>query len=138
VSTSEQDGLVNDFERWIASALAKMGAFTMLVVLVEIVEKQVTPMCSTWFNIATGDIEWSDIVVAFAGAGREWHGAAFFPVVASDGGPVDNPTARLWLHDLERKIDDDLLALNEGGVFDRQGRRMQVEKETLQCASRCP
>ena len=138
MSTSERDDPLNGFERWIAGAFANTGAFTSLVVLVEIVEKQVTPICSTWFNIVTGDIEWSDIVVMFAGAGREWHGAAFFPVFASDGGPVDNPTARLRLHELECRIDGDLLALNEGGFFDQEGRQMQVEKETLLCAPQCP
>jgi hypothetical protein len=138
VSISERDDPVNDFERWVAGAFAKTGAFTALVVLVEIVETQVTPMCATWFNIVTGDIEWGDVAVMFAGAGRDWHGAAFFPVVASDGGPVDNPTARLRLHELEGGIDGDLLALNEGSFFDREGRRVQVEKETLRCVPLCP
>jgi hypothetical protein len=138
VSTSERNDPGNDFECWIAGAFAKTGVFTALVVLVEIVVKQVTPMCSTWLNIATGDIEWGDIVVMFAGAGREWHGAAFFPVFAPGGGPVDNPTARLRLLELEGRIDDDVLVLNEGGFFDKQGRRTQIDKETLQCVSQCP
>jgi hypothetical protein len=138
VSTFERNEQVNDFESWIAGAFAETGAFMTLVVLVELVEEQVTPMCSTWFNIMTGDIEWSDIAVMFAGAGREWHGAAFFPVFASDGGPIDNPTVRLRLHELEGRIDDDLLVLNEGGFFDRHGRRTHIEKETMQCVSQCP
>jgi hypothetical protein len=133
-SASEAAGPVNDFERWIAEAFATTGRFTALVVLVATVENQAAPMCSTWFNIAAGDVDWSDIAVTFAGAGREWHGAAFFPVVASGGGPLDNPAARLRLLELEERIDGDLLALNDGAFFDTSGRRMQIEKETLQCA----
>jgi hypothetical protein len=138
VSTSEAAGSeatvpANDFERWIAGAFATTGSFTALVVLVETIENQAAPMCSTWLNVTAGGVEWSDIAVAFAGAGREWDGAAFFPVSAPDGGPVDNPAARLRLRELEARIDDDLLALNDGALFDRSGRRMQIEKETLQC-----
>jgi hypothetical protein len=131
VSTSERDNPVNDFECWAASAYADAGAFTALVILIEIIEKQVTPMCSTWFNIAADSVEWSEIAVMFAGAGGAWEGAAFFPVFASDGGPVDNPTARLRLRELEARIEDDVLALNEGELFDKWGQRMQIDKETL-------
>jgi hypothetical protein len=142
VSTSEAAGSeaanpANDFERWIAGAFATTGPFTALVVLVETVENQVAPMCSIWLNFAAGDVEWSDLALTFAGAGREWDGAAFFPVSAPDGGPVDNPAARVRLRELEARIDDDLLALNDGAFFDRSGRRMQIEKETLQCSPMC-
>jgi hypothetical protein len=137
VSTSERDEPGNDFERWIAEAFAATGPFTVLVVLVETIENQVTPMCSTCFNVVAGDTEWSDIAVMFAGAGRDWAGAAFFPVFTPDGGPVDNPTVRLRLRELEARIDEDLLALNDGVLFDPSGRRMRIEKETLQCAPAC-
>jgi hypothetical protein len=137
VSTSERGEPGSDFERWLAEAFAARGPFTVLVVLVETVEGKVTPMCSTCFNVVTGDTEWSDIAVMFAGAGRDWDGAAFFPVSASDGGPVDNPTVRLRLRELEARIDGDLLALNEGAFFDPSGRRMRIERDTLQCTPSC-
>jgi hypothetical protein len=124
----------NDFERWIAGAFATAGPFTALVVLIETVDNQVAPMCSTWLNFAASEVEWNDIAVTFAAAGREWDGAAFFPVVAPEGGPVGNPAARQRLLELETRIDGDLLALNDGALFDRSGRRMQIEKETLLCA----
>ena len=137
MSTSERGEPGNDFERWISEAFAATGPFTVLVVLIETVEGRVTPMCSTCFNVVAGDTEWSDIAVMFAGAGRDWDGAAFFPVLAPDGGPVDNPTVRLRLRELEARIDDDLLVLNEGAFFDPSGRRMRIEKETRQCAPVC-
>jgi len=132
VSTSDRDNAANDFEHWLAREFAETGAFTALVILVEIAEKQVTPLCSTYFNVIGDDVQWSEIVVMFAGAGKEWDGAAFFPVVGSDSGPLDNPTARLRLRDLEARVSDDRLVLNKGYFFDKWGRRMKVEEVTLQ------
>jgi hypothetical protein len=77
VSISERHDPVNDFECWAAGAYAKAGTFTVLVVLIEIVGRQATPMCSTWFNVVDGAVEWSEIAVMFAGAGGAWDGAAF-------------------------------------------------------------
>jgi hypothetical protein len=128
VSTSEHRPAANDFECWLTQEFAERDAFTALVVLVEIRETQVTPLCSTYFNVIGDDVEWNEIVVMFAGAGREWDGAAFFPVVAPDGSPLDNPTARLQLRELEARLDDERLVLNEGHFFDQWGRRMKVEE----------
>jgi hypothetical protein len=132
LSISERSDAGNDFEPWLAREFAETGAFTALAVLVGIAETQVTPLCSTYFNVIGDDVEWSDIVVMFAGAGLEWDGAAFFPVVAADGGPLDNPTARLRLRDLEARVDDDRLVLNQGQFFDKWGRRMKIEEVTRQ------
>ena len=54
----------------------------------------------------------------FAGSGQSWNGAAFFPTKARNGGPVDNPTARLRLAELEAKVTEDRMTLNEGHFFD--------------------
>ena len=131
MSTSERADS-NDFERWLARAFAETGAFTALVVLVEIGARRVTPLCSTYFNVIGDEVEWSDIVVMFAGAGRQWDGAAFFPAVAAGGGPLDNPTARLRLRELEARLDAEPLVLNEGHFFDAWGRRMKIEEVTAQ------
>jgi hypothetical protein len=132
VSISERIHAGNDFEQWLAREFAQAGAFTAFAILVEIGETQVAPICSTYFNVIGDEVEWSEIVIMFAGAGREWDGVAFFPVVAEDGGPLDNPTARLRLRELETRVDDDRLALNEGHFFDKWGRRMQIEEATPQ------
>jgi hypothetical protein len=127
LSTFEHIDAVTDFERWLTREFADRGAFTALVVLVEICEMQVTPLCSTYFNVVGDEVEWSDIVIMFAGAGREWDGAAFFPVVGSSG-PLGNPAARLRLRELEIRIDNDRLVFNEGQFFDKWGRRMTVDE----------
>ena len=130
MSISEHANDANEFQRWLSSEFAQTGAFTALVVLVEIRETRVTPLCSTYFNVIGDDVEWSDIVIMFAGAGRQWDGAAFFPIVGADGGPLDNPSARLRLRELESRVDDDPLVLNEGHFFDAWGRRLRIDEVT--------
>jgi hypothetical protein len=128
VSISEQARTGNDFEPWLSTAFAEIGAFTAFAILVEIGGTQVRPLCSTYFNVIGDDVEWSEIVIMFAGAGQAWDAAAFYPATASGGGPLDNPTARLRLREIEARLDEDRLVLNEGHFFDRWGRRLKIEE----------
>lgn len=130
MSISEQTPGATDFERWLPSAFAEMGAFTALVVLVDIEGTRVTPLCSTYFNVIGDEIAWDDIVLMFAGSGAAWDGAAFFPATGVAGGPLDNPTARLRLRALEARLAEDRLVLNEGRFFDCRGRRLKIEEVT--------
>jgi hypothetical protein len=118
---------VTDFDRWIAEEFAETGAFTAFVILVEITEPAVVPLCSTYFNVIGDEIDWNEIIVLFAGSGRDWSGACFFPM-ATDRGPLDNPTARLRLQELEARVDENRLVLNEGHFFDKEGRRLEIEE----------
>ncbi|HUI94487.1 MAG TPA: hypothetical protein VLX44_01930 [Xanthobacteraceae bacterium] len=122
----------NDFERWLVGEFESTGAFTAFAILVEIAGKRVTPLCSTYFNVIGDEVEWSEIVLMFSGSGRDWDGAAFFPAVDDDGGPLDNPSARSWLRALEARLEDDRLVLNEGHFFDKWGRRLKIEEVTPQ------
>lgn len=130
MSTSEHTAV--DFDRWVAEDFAVTGGFTALIVLVEIAGTQVTPVCSTYLNVIGADFDWDEMTVMFAGAGAEWNGAAFYPVTAMDGGLLDNPAARLRLRELEARLDQDRLVLNEGHFFDKWGRRLVVEEVTPQ------
>jgi len=117
-----------DFDRWIAEEFAQSGDFTAFVVLVLISETRVHPLCSTYLNIIGDEIDWGEITVLFAGSGQNWNGASFFPVTGPHGGPLDNPTARLRLRELEQRLDDDRLVLNQGHFFDQWGRRLKIEE----------
>ena len=128
MSISERDVLACDFDRWISAEFAKNGSFTALAVLVEIAGSKVIPLCSTYFNVVGDEVDWGEITVLFAGSGRQWDGAAFFPQRSTGGGPLDNPNARLRLRMLEERLDDNRLVLNEGHFFDRLGRRMKIEE----------
>ena len=128
MSTSEH----NDFAGWIVGEFAERGAFTALVVLVEIAEHKVTPLCSTYFSVIGTEVDWGEITVLFAGSGADWDGASFFPVTSEKGGPLDNPSARSRLKELEARLEADRLVLNEGHFFDKRGRRLTVEEITVQ------
>ncbi len=132
MSISETPKPQTDFDDWLKREFAETGEFTALAVLVEITETKVSPLCSTYFNVIGDETDWGEITILFAGAGRDWHGAAFFPVTGAAGGALDNPNARLRLHELESKLDANPLVLNEGNFFDKWGRRLKVEEIDLQ------
>lgn len=121
--------LQSDFDRWLTQEFGESRAFTALVVLVRIEPMRVTPLRSTFFNVIGAEVAWSDLVVLFAQAGRDWDGAAFFPVSGPSGGPLDNPAARARLREIEARLRDDRLVLNEGRFFDKWGRSLMVEEE---------
>lgn len=116
----------SDFDAWIEAEFAERGAFTALVVLVEIGERSVTPVVSTYINVPA-EIDWPEVVTLFAGVGIPWDGASFFPVAAPDGGPLDDAAARARLIEIERRVRAERLTLNEGFFFDRHGQRVMVE-----------
>lgn len=123
MSTPEAD---SDFKGWIDAEFADRGAFTALVVLVEIGERSVTPVVCTYVNIAA-EIDWPEVVTLFAGVGIPWDGASFFPAAAPQGGPLDDAAARARLIEIEQRVRAERLALNEGFFFDRHGQRIMVE-----------
>lgn len=127
MSISDRSESPCDFDCWIVEEFATTGAFTALVILVEIAGSKVTPLCSTYLNVIGDEADWGEMTVLFAGAGTQWNGAAFFPITAKDGGPVDNPTARRALQDLQARLDESRLILNEGHFFDSWGRRLEIE-----------
>ncbi|MFI5010956.1 MAG: hypothetical protein ACHQAY_01280 [Hyphomicrobiales bacterium] len=130
MSISDSGGRATDFDRWITSEFARGGAFTALAVLVAIEEANVTPLCSTYFNVIGDEVDWQDILVLFAGSGVEWDGASMYPVSGPQGGPIDNPTARKKRGELEARLDADRLVLNEGHFFDKWGRRLRIDEMT--------
>lgn len=132
MSTSEPGAGASDFDGWIVEEFATTGAFTALVVLVEIGGQTVTPVTSTYFNVIGDEVAWREIAALFAGSGVAWDGASFFPHVAPAGGPLDNDSARSRLRALEARIKAERLTLNEGFFFDRHGRRMMVEEVPVQ------
>lgn len=128
MSTSEPVGGALDFNAWIEGELARRGAFTACVVLVEIREQSVTLLASTYLNVIGAEVDWPAIVALFREAGMPWDGAAFFPATAPGGGPLDNAEARTCLREIETRVKTERLAINEGFFVDRQGRRMMVEQ----------
>jgi hypothetical protein len=132
VSISDLAHKGNDFDAWIAAEFAERGVFTALVVLVGIDGLKVAPLCSTYFSVIGDETDWTELTVLLAGSGMDWQGAAFFPVRSPEGYPLDNPTARSRLRELEARISSDRLVLNEGHFFDKWGRRLMIEEIAAQ------
>ena len=132
MSISDQEIHATEFDRWIAVEFARSGAFTALVVLVDIGVRPVTPLCSTYFNVVGDGVDWQEITVLFAGSGADWGAACFFPVTAPNGAPLDNPNARSKLRELEARLDRDLRVLNEGHCFNKLGQQLSIEELGLQ------
>ena len=126
MSISESD--LTDFDRWLREEFARNGPFTALVVLVAFQGANVVPLCSTYLNVIGCEIDWGEITVLFAASGADWHGASFFAAMAPEGGPLDNPSARLKLQQLVDRVEGDRLVLNEGSFFDKWGRRVMIEE----------
>jgi hypothetical protein len=116
-----------EFDAWLATMVRQHGEFTVLVVLAQIGDRSVAPLCSTYLHVIGDEVDWEEIKIMFAGSGQSWDGAAFFPTKAANGGPVDNPTARLRLAELEAKVTENRMTLNEGHFFDVEGRKIKVE-----------
>lgn len=109
--------------------VAEHGEFTALVILVELDQGAVNPLCSTYFHVIGDEVTWDEISSMLAGSGRAWNGVAFFPTKARNGGPIDNPTARLRMRELEERVIADRMMLNDGHFFDSRGRRIEIAPE---------
>ena len=127
MSSAEANGVRTDFDDWLANMLRQHGEFTALVILTEIGERRVAPLCSTFLHVMGDEVDWQEIKGMFAGSGQRWDGAAFFPTKARGGGPIDNLTARSRLSELEAKVREDRRVLNDGHFFDSFGRRIEIE-----------
>jgi hypothetical protein len=118
---------LTEFDEWLGEMVREHGEFTALVILTEISERSVVPLCSTYLHVVGDEVDWEEVKIMFAGSGRDWQGAAFFPTKARNGGPIDNPTARLRLVELEAKVTANRMVLNDGHFFDTLGRRIKIE-----------
>lgn len=127
MSSAEANRGATDFDAWLAGMVRQHGEFTALVILTEITERRVVPLCSTFLHVIGDDVDWDAMKSMFAGSGQRWDGAALFPTKSRDGGPIDNRTARLRLAELEGRVKEDRMILNDGHFFDGEGRRIKIE-----------
>ncbi|MBV8474662.1 MAG: hypothetical protein JO107_12615 [Hyphomicrobiales bacterium] len=115
-----------DFDDWLVTTFAKVGAFTMLIVLVEIGETSVSLLRSSYLHVIGDDPRWPDMVQMFAASGARWNGAAFFR--ADRNGLVKDDIAKRRLAELVHHLQGDRSLLNEGEFFDAGGLRLKVEE----------
>jgi hypothetical protein len=115
-----------DFDDWLVQTFARVGSFTMLIVLVEIGETSVSPLASSYLHVIGNETRWTDMVELLSGPGVAWNGAAFFQ--ADRGGLVDDATAKQRLSSLTRHLENDRSLLTHSEFFNAQGLRMKIEE----------
>lgn len=117
-----------EFNQWIVGEFRSAGHFTALVVLVSIGGLEVTPLRSTYFHVIGDEVDWLAFSAMMRGANVKWDGAMILPLRDSEGGPLADELARSELRDLEKRIVEDRMVLNEGHFFDKWGRRLKIEE----------
>jgi hypothetical protein len=117
---------ITDFDDWLAQTFARVGSFTVLIVLVEIGETTVSPLASSYLHVIGEETRWTDMVDLLSGASVAWNGAAFFQ--ADRGGLVDDDTARQRLSSLARHLEKDRSLLTHSEFFNAQGLRLKIEE----------
>jgi hypothetical protein len=115
-----------DFDDWLVETFARVGSFTLLIVLVEIGETTVSPLTSSYLHVIGDETRWNDMVDLLSGANVLWNGAAFFQ--ADRGGLVDDETARKRLASLARHLEKDRSLLTHSEFFNAQGLRLKIEE----------
>jgi hypothetical protein len=115
-----------DFDDWLVETFARVGSFTMLIVLVEIGETSVALLASSYLHVTGDETRWADMVELLAASGASWNGAAFFQ--GDRGGLIDDATASQRLTSLTRHLETDRSILKHAEFFNAQGLRMKIEE----------
>jgi hypothetical protein len=121
---------MTDFDAWLAQRFGDGGAFTALIVLVEIGGGTVEPVASTFAHVIGDEIGWREVAALLDASGKAWDGVVFYGASLDGGGALANDDARQALRQLEEQILVDRTRINAGHFFDRHGRRMQIEEVT--------
>jgi hypothetical protein len=79
-------------------------------------------------HVVGDETGWTEVHALFAASGARWDGAALFVHRGADGGPLDEVLARVRLIELQARLAEDRLVLNEGHFFDLWGRRLRIDE----------
>jgi hypothetical protein len=115
-----------DFDDWLVETFARVGSFTMLIVLVEIGETSISLLASSYLHIVGDETRWTDMVDLLSVSRAPWNGAAFFQ--GDRDGLIDDAIARQRLRSLTRHLETDRSILKHGEFFNAQGLRMKIEE----------
>jgi hypothetical protein len=115
-----------DFDEWLVQTFARVGPFTMLIVLVKIGETSATPLRSSYLHVIGDETRWPDIIQLFGDAGAPWNAAAFFQ--ADRAGLVGDPVAKYRLQSLMAHLESDRALLKHSEFFNADGLRLKIEE----------
>jgi hypothetical protein len=115
-----------DFDDWLVETFARVGSFTMLIVLVEIEETSVSLLASSYLHVIGNETRWSDMMDLLSDSSVPWNGIAFFQ--GDRGGLIDDATARQRLLSLTRHLEKDRSILTHSEFFNARGLRLKIQE----------
>jgi hypothetical protein len=115
-----------DFDDWLVETFARVGSFTMLIVLVGIGETSVSLLASSYLHVIGDETRWANMVQLLSAAGVSWNGVALFQ--ADREGLIDDGTAQQRLQSLTQHLETDRSILRHSEFFNTQGLRMKIEE----------
>ena len=115
-----------DFDDWLVETFARVGSFTMLIVLVEIGETSVSLLASSYLHVIGDETRWNDMTDLLSGPNVPWNGAAFFQ--GDRGGLIDDATAQQRLASLTKALEKDRSLLTHSEFFNADGLRLKIQE----------
>ena len=119
---------LNAFETWLKQTFARQGAFTMFLILMKEEPTTLSPLCSSYLHVIGDDVPWTDLTETLNGAGVIWDSVATFAGQDEFQQIFADADAKARLRELELALMADRLVLQKGELFDRWGRRLQIER----------
>ncbi len=116
------------FERWLLETFKREGPFTLFLVLFEDAPQTIVPVASSYLHVMGTELRWDEMVELLGGSGTDWHSVAVFAAKDAPGGPLPDVAARQRLASLQQAVIRDRLTVHKGELFDRQGRRLELQE----------
>jgi hypothetical protein len=118
----------NAFETWLKQTFARKGAFTMFLILMKEEPTTLSPLCSSYLHVIGDAVPWPDLTETLNRAGVIWDSVATFAGQDEFQQIFADAEAKVRLRELEAAVLADRLVLQKGELFDRWGRRLQIER----------
>lgn len=116
------------FERWLLETFNREGPFTLFLVLFEEAPHTIVPIASSYLHVMGTELSWDELATLLGGSGMDWHSVAVFAAKDAAGGPLPDAAARHRLASLQQAVIRDRLTVHKGELFDRQGRRLELQE----------
>ncbi len=116
------------FDHWLAATLDREGTFTMFLILFEDAPGTIVPVRSSYLHVIGPDLRWDELAAMVAQAEAEWSALAVCAAMANGAGaPLPDVEAQARRDTLQLAVLRDRLTVRKGELFDRGGRRLQLQ-----------
>lgn len=116
-----------EFNDWMEEKFADSGGFTGLVLLLAMSEHSIEPITCSYVHVIGDETRWPDMKRMLDGSGRKWDAVVMFAESPPGGGPLIDVVAKARLQARIDEVTANRMTLNEGGMFDTQGRAIRID-----------